>query len=113
MRRRRPSSGSRKFSRNTRSGRAERRSPARTAQAWDPSAGPLHNRGRTVMAILTRRSLLRASLGVAAAGTLARPYVANAQAKTAQVWWTQGFIRSEDESFRKLAADYEKASGNK
>jgi multiple sugar transport system substrate-binding protein len=50
---------------------------------------------------------------MAAAGTLARPFVADAQAKTAQVWWTQGFIKSEDESFRKLAADYEKASGNK
>ena len=54
------------------------------------------------MAILTRRSLLRTSLGVAAAGTLVRPYIANAQAKTAQVWWTQGFIKSEDEAFRKV-----------
>jgi multiple sugar transport system substrate-binding protein len=57
--------------------------------------------------------MLQASLGVAAAGALARPYVANAQAKTATVWWTQGFIPSEDVAFRKLAADYEKASGNK
>jgi hypothetical protein len=32
---------------------------------------------------LTRRSMLRASLGLAAAGTLARPYIANAAAKTA------------------------------
>ncbi len=62
---------------------------------------------------LSRRSLLRASLGLAAAGTLARPYIANAQAKTATMWWVQGFIPQEDEAFRKLVADYEKASGNK
>ena len=65
------------------------------------------------MSRLTRRSLLRASLAGMAAGALARPHIANAQAKTAQVWWTQGFIKSEDTAFRKLAADYEKASGNK
>ena len=65
------------------------------------------------MATPSRRSVLRTSLGMAAAGALARPYIANAQAKTAQVWWTQGFIPSEDEAFRKLVADYEKASGNK
>jgi multiple sugar transport system substrate-binding protein len=63
------------------------------------------------MTNLTRRSLLGASLGVAA-GTLARPYVANAQAKTATVWWVQGFAPQEDEAFKKLCADYEKASGN-
>jgi multiple sugar transport system substrate-binding protein len=62
---------------------------------------------------LTRRSLLRASLGIAAAaGSLARPYIANAQAKTATVWWVQGFIPEEDDAFRQLVADYEKASGN-
>jgi multiple sugar transport system substrate-binding protein len=65
------------------------------------------------MVQLTRRSLLRASLGIAAAGTLARPYIANAQAKTATVWWVQGFIPQEDEAFRTLVADYEKVSGNK
>ncbi|HUZ73473.1 MAG TPA: ABC transporter substrate-binding protein [Stellaceae bacterium] len=65
------------------------------------------------MTKLTRRSLLRASVGLAAAGTLARPYVANAQAKTATVWWVQGFIPQEDAAFKKLCADYEKASGNK
>jgi multiple sugar transport system substrate-binding protein len=65
------------------------------------------------MVQLTRRSLLRASLGIAAAGSLARPYVANAQAKTATVWWVQGFIPQEDEAFRTLVADYEKVSGNK
>jgi multiple sugar transport system substrate-binding protein len=62
---------------------------------------------------LSRRSVLRASLGLAAAGTLARPYIANAQAKTATVWWVQGFAPQEDDAFRKLVADYEKASGNK
>lgn len=65
------------------------------------------------MSKLTRRSLLRASVGLAAAGTLARPYVANAQAKTATVWWVQGFAQQEDVAFKKLCADYEKASGNK
>ncbi len=62
---------------------------------------------------LTRRSLLRASLGLAAAGTVIRPFIANAAAKTASVWWVQGFVPQEDMAFRKLAAEYEKASGNK
>jgi multiple sugar transport system substrate-binding protein len=61
---------------------------------------------------LSRRSLLRASLGLAAAGTLVRPFIANAAATTASVWWVQGFIPEEDVAFRKLVADYEKASGN-
>jgi multiple sugar transport system substrate-binding protein len=61
---------------------------------------------------LSRRSLLRASVGLAAAGALARPHIANAAAKTATVWWTQGFIPDEDAAFRKLVAEYEKASGN-
>jgi ABC-type glycerol-3-phosphate transport system substrate-binding protein len=65
------------------------------------------------MTTLTRRSLLRSSLALGAAGTLARPYIANAQAKTAEVWWTQGFVQEEDISFKKIVADYEKASGNK
>ncbi len=64
------------------------------------------------MAILTRRSLLRSSLALGAAGTLARPYIANAAAVTATVWWTQGFAEEEDISFKKIVADYEKASGN-
>jgi multiple sugar transport system substrate-binding protein len=64
------------------------------------------------MAELTRRSLLRASVGLAAAGMVARPYVANAQAKTAKVWWVQGFAQEEDLAFKKMVADYEKASGN-
>jgi multiple sugar transport system substrate-binding protein len=62
---------------------------------------------------LTRRSLLRASLGMAAAGTFARPYIANAAGTTATVWWAQGFVPEEDDAFLKLVADYEKASGNK
>ena len=64
------------------------------------------------MAKLSRRSVLRNSLAVAAAGTLARPFIANAAAATAEVWWTQGFIPEEDESIRKIIAEYEKASGN-
>ena len=64
------------------------------------------------MSQLTRRAVLRGSLGLAAAG-LARPYIANAAATTAQVWWTQGFVPQEDEALRKMVADYEKISGNK
>src|SRR5262249_41665110 len=62
---------------------------------------------------LTRRSVLRGSAGLFAAVAIARPHIANAQAKTAQVWWTQGFVPDEDTAFLKLVADYEKASGNK
>ncbi len=61
---------------------------------------------------LTRRSLLRNSLGLVAAGSLARPYIANAAAKTATVWWIQGFAHEEDIAFKKIVDDYEKASGN-
>jgi multiple sugar transport system substrate-binding protein len=61
---------------------------------------------------LTRRSLLRTSIGLAAAGAIARPYVANAEAKTATVWWVQGFAQEEDIAFKQMVADYEKASGN-
>src|SRR5271169_4194653 len=60
----------------------------------------------------TRRSLLRNSLAVAAAGSLARPYIANAAATTAAVWWVQGFAQQEDIAFKQMVADYEKASGN-
>src|SRR5918998_2025373 len=65
------------------------------------------------MAGMTRRSLINRSIGLAAAGVLARPYIASAQAKTATVWWVQGFVQDEDISFKKTVADYEKASGNK
>src|SRR3954470_21141991 len=65
------------------------------------------------MAKLTRRSLLRTSIGLVSAGTLARPYIAKAAAKTATVWWVQGFIEEEDVAFKNTVSDYEKASGNK
>src|SRR5215471_963897 len=64
------------------------------------------------MSKLNRRSLLRGSVALAAAGTLARPYIANAAAATAHVWWTQGFIAEEDAAFKRVVAEYEKASGN-
>src|SRR6476646_3117022 len=64
------------------------------------------------MTTLSRRSLLRNSFGLVAAGTLARPYIANAAATTATVWWTQGSAEEEDISFKKIVAEYEKASGN-
>ena len=64
------------------------------------------------MARLTRRSVLRGSVGVLAAGGLARPYIANAAATTATAWWSQGFAQEEDVALRKFVADYEKASGN-
>src|SRR5579871_3152578 len=64
------------------------------------------------MGSVTRRSVLRGSLGLVAAGALGCPYIANAAATTATVWWTQGFVPDEDAAFRKLVADYEKASGN-
>jgi len=60
----------------------------------------------------TRRSVLRNSLAVAAAGTLARPFIANAAAKTATVWWTQGFVAEEDASFKNVVEEYQKQSGN-
>jgi len=65
------------------------------------------------MDILTRRSVLRGSVGLAAASALARPHIANAAATTAELWWQQGFAQEEDIAFKKLIADYEKASGNK
>src|SRR5215831_14099891 len=64
------------------------------------------------MSRLSRRGVLRGSLGVMAAGSLARPFIANAAAKTATVWWTQGFVPEEDASFRQIVAEYEKATGN-
>src|SRR6516165_1914407 len=67
----------------------------------------------TGMATLTRRSLLRNSVGFAAAGGLARPYIVNAAATTVETWWNQGFIPEEDAAFRAMVADYEKASGDK
>ena len=64
------------------------------------------------MGNLSRRSVLRGSLAAAAAGTLARPYIVNAAATTAEVWWAQGFVPEEDVAIKKIVADYEKGSGN-
>ena len=64
------------------------------------------------MGVVTRRSVLHSSLGLAAAAAVVQPYVARAAATTATVWWTQGFAEEEDISFKKIVADYEKASGN-
>jgi multiple sugar transport system substrate-binding protein len=62
---------------------------------------------------LNRRKVIAGSLGLAAGAAIGRPYVANAQAKTATAWWNQGFVPEEDASFRAMVADYEKQSGNK
>src|SRR5215468_1090872 len=64
------------------------------------------------MTKLTRRSVLRNSIGIAAAGTLARPFIANAAATTAEVWWAQGFVPEEDVAIKKIVDDYQKATGN-
>src|ERR1700751_2624594 len=64
------------------------------------------------MTTLSRRSILRGSLGLAAVGTLTRPYIARAAATTATVWWVQGFAEEEDVAFKKMVTEYEKASGN-
>jgi len=61
---------------------------------------------------LTRRSMLRSSAAIATIGALGRPFVARAEAKTATVWWIQGFAQEEDIAFKKIVDDYEKASGN-
>jgi multiple sugar transport system substrate-binding protein len=65
------------------------------------------------MAKMSRRTAIRGVLGIAAAGALARPYIANAQAKTAVCWLNQGFIPQEDAAMRKVCEDYMKESGNK
>jgi multiple sugar transport system substrate-binding protein len=65
------------------------------------------------MANATRRSVLKGTLALTAAGTLARPYIANAAATTADVWWVQGFAQEEDSAFLSMVAEYEKASGNR
>ena len=65
------------------------------------------------MVNMSRRSIIRGTIGLAAAGTLARPYIANAQAKTAVCWLNQGFVKQEDEAMNKTCQDYMKASGNK
>jgi multiple sugar transport system substrate-binding protein len=64
------------------------------------------------MRSLSRRSVLRNSVAFAAAGTLARPFIANAAASTATVWWTQGFVPEEDAAFKKIIEEYQKQTGN-
>lgn len=61
---------------------------------------------------LTRRSVLRSGTALASVSVLGRPYIANADAKTATVWWTQGFAQEEDVATKKVIDDYQKASGN-
>jgi multiple sugar transport system substrate-binding protein len=65
------------------------------------------------MANMGRRSVIKGSLGLAAAGTLSMPYIANAQAKTAVCWINQGFVKQEDDAMNKVCQDYMKESGNK
>jgi multiple sugar transport system substrate-binding protein len=64
------------------------------------------------MRTISRRGLLKTTIGLAAAGPLARPYIANAAAKTATVWNNQGFVPEEDKAFKDVVANYEKLSGN-
>jgi multiple sugar transport system substrate-binding protein len=61
---------------------------------------------------LTRRSVLRSGAALASVGVLGRPYIAKADAKTATVWWVQGFAQEEDVAFKQVVDEYEKASGN-
>jgi multiple sugar transport system substrate-binding protein len=61
---------------------------------------------------LTRRSVLRGSIGLAAAGAVARPHIADAAATTATMWVQQGFIPEEDAAYKAMVVDYQKASGN-
>jgi len=65
------------------------------------------------MISLTRRSVLHSSLGLVAAGAVARPHVANTAATTAEVWFAQGFAKEEDVAFKAMVEEYQKASGNK
>ena len=65
------------------------------------------------MGNLSRRKLFATTAGLAAASALSRPYIANADAKTAVCWLNQGFIPQEDAAMEKVCQDYMKASGNK
>ncbi len=64
------------------------------------------------MVSVSRRKAISGAIGLAAIGPLARPYIANAAAKTAVVWMNQGFVQQEDAAFKATAAAYMKASGN-
>jgi predicted ATPase len=61
-----------------------------------------HHQDSALYPYPTRRSVLRGSLTLATAGSLVRPFIANAAAKTATVWWVQGFAEEEDVAFKKL-----------
>jgi multiple sugar transport system substrate-binding protein len=65
------------------------------------------------MQSITRRSVLRNSVALAAAGVLGPSFIANAAATTVVAWWNQGYLPEEDVAFRALVAEYEKASGDK
>src|SRR5579872_7435463 len=67
----------------------------------------------TAMKLMSRRSVIRGSLGLTTAGILARPHIANAAATSAIVWQVQGFVPEEDVAFRKTVEDYQRASGNR
>src|SRR5262245_31198291 len=67
----------------------------------------------TTVTYLSRRSVLRGSLALAAARPFVGPHIAKAAATTASVWFAQGFVQDEDVAMRKAVADYEKQSGNK
>jgi multiple sugar transport system substrate-binding protein len=64
------------------------------------------------MSTMSRRSVLQGSVALAAAGTLSRPYIANAAATTVTAWWTQGFVPEEDAAIKRVVAEYEKQSGD-
>src|ERR1700758_3085600 len=68
---------------------------------------------RTAMERMSRRSVIRGSLSLAAAARLSRPHIADAAAGTAVVWRDQGFVPEEDNAFRATVAEYEKVSGNR
>src|SRR5271166_2798712 len=73
---------------------------------------PANREGRAALVRMSRRTVLRGTVGMAAAGSLARPYIANAQAKTAVCWIGQGFVQQEDVAMKAVCDDYMKASGN-
>jgi multiple sugar transport system substrate-binding protein len=107
--------------------RDKTRQPAATRVASNPAVAShsAPNRNRTARGVpgfskggdemkkLTRRTVLRGGIGLAATAALARPHIANAAAVTASAWWTQGFVPDEDTAFQALCADYAKQSGNK
>src|SRR5262249_16388331 len=84
----------------------------RIKEATRRRAGAGDEQEGNAMSQLTRRAFMRTSLATAAAGGLARPFIATAAATTATGWWTQGFVPEEDTTIEKIFADYQKASGN-